>query len=321
MLRLEFTANDLALTRFLPMPAPLLEMKFASRALRQGICTPWGERWRSHALAAFPISTAPRRALVNHFSWSLSPTVLGDNFDEGMQSIHELSRQQANAELTVFGRGPTEGSGAPHYLRHALAGDHAANMALGRMTTSAYRAVLEPYWPDIQANHQIELARQGRLMARHGVRAALSELIPGARWNGHCLEIDSPQRRTIALRGRGMVLTPSVFWAGPPLVGELDDQPVILAYPTPIDLLLRVGEESDPLAAILGSTRAAVLRVLSEERTTSNIARELGISPASASEHTSALRRARLVRSRRDGKAVIHDATALGLDLIDANRW
>lgn len=320
MLQLMFTANDLALTRFLPMPAPLLEMKFAARALRHGIRTPWGERWRCRALAAFPIAVAPGRAVVSHFSWSLSPTVLGDNFDEGMRSIEELSQQQARAELAVFGRGPTEGAGAPHYLRHAIAGDRAANVALGRTTKNAYRAVLEPYWPDIQANHQIELVRQGRMMARHGVRATLGKIVPGARWNGDCLEIDSPQRQTIALRGRGLVLTPSVFWAGPPLVGELGDHPVVLAYPAPIDLTLCVGTESDPLATILGSTRAAVLRVLSEEHTTGDIARDLGISPASASEHTSALRQARLVHSRRDGKAVIHQATALGLDLIDANR-
>lgn len=258
--------------------------------------------------------------MVSHFSWSLSPTVLGDNFDEGMQSIQQLDRRQAQAELAVFGCGPTEGPGPPHYLRYAIAGDRQATMALGRMTKDAYKAVLEPHWPDIQANHQIELVRQGRMMARNGARVALSRIIPGARWNRDCLEIDSPQQRTIALRGRGIVLTPSVFWAGPPLVGELDDQPVVLAYPAPIDLTLSVGAESDPLAAILGSTRAAVLRVLADEHTTGDIARALGISPASASEHTSALRQARLVRSRRDGKAVIHDATALGLDLIDANR-
>ncbi|ORB49406.1 transcriptional regulator [Mycobacteroides saopaulense] len=320
MLRLIFTANDLALTRFLPNPAPLLEMKFATRALRHGIRTPWGERWRCHALAAFPIAAAPERAVVSHFSWSLSPTVLGDNFDEGMQSIQELDQRQAQAELAVFGHGPTEGAGPPHYLRYAITGDRQATLALGRMTKDAYRAVLEPYWPDIQANHQIELVRQGRMMARNGVRVALSMIIPGARWNRDCLEIDSPQQRTITLRGRGIVLTPSVFWAGPPLVGELDEQPVVLAYPAPIDLTLSVGDESDPLAAILGSTRAAVLRVLADEHTTGDIARALGISPASASEHTSALRQARLVRSRRDGKTVIHDATALGLDLIDANR-
>ena len=39
MLRLVFTANDFASTQFLAQPAPALEMKFAARALRQGIST------------------------------------------------------------------------------------------------------------------------------------------------------------------------------------------------------------------------------------------------------------------------------------------
>jgi hypothetical protein len=52
MLRILFTADDFALTRFLPEPAPLLEMKFAARGLRRGIRSPWGERWRCAVLGA-----------------------------------------------------------------------------------------------------------------------------------------------------------------------------------------------------------------------------------------------------------------------------
>ncbi|MGV9799692.1 ArsR/SmtB family transcription factor [Mycobacterium sp. NPDC003449] len=295
-------------------------MKFAARALRQGIRTPWGQRWRCRALAAFPLSAASGRAVVDHFSWSLSPTVLGDDFEAGMQSIERLGPRQANAELAVFQRGPTEGAGAPHYLRHAITGNREAMLALGRATRSAYAAVLEPYWPDIEANHRTELLRQGRIMAQQGVRAALSMLIPGARWEGDCLEINSPQHHTVALRGRGLVLTPAVFWAESPLVGELGDHPVVLAYPTPTDLSIKIGTETDSLAAILGTTRAAVLRMLTDEHTTGDLARNLGVSPASASAQATALRQARLVHSRRDGKTVIHRTTALGLDLIDANR-
>jgi hypothetical protein len=62
------------------------------------------------------------------------------------------------------------------------------------------------------------------------------------------------------VRVLGGYWTPVVFWTGPPLVGELDDQPVVLAYPAPAGLTFRVGSESDTLAAVLGSTRAAVLR-------------------------------------------------------------
>ena len=63
-----------------------------------------------------------------------------------------------------------------------------------------------------------------------------------------------------------------------------------------------------------------MLRLLAVEHTTGDIARQLGISAASASAHATALRGA-LIGRRRDGKAVVHHATVLGLDLIDANTW
>jgi DNA-binding transcriptional ArsR family regulator len=178
---------------------------------------------------------------------------------------------------------------------------------------------VQPYWADVRANHHSELAQHGRLLACDGVDAALTTVIPGASWSGDCMLIDSPQDRTVRLGGRGLVITPTAFWTGPPLVGELPEQPVLLAYPTPAIRSIRVGSESDSLAAILGATRAAVLRLLSTEHTTGDVARQLGISAASASAHSAALRAARLISSRRDGKAVIHCATVLGLDLIRLN--
>ena len=85
-------------------------------------------------------------------------------------------------------------------------------------------------------------------------------------------------------------MTPVVFWTGPPLVGELGDQPVMLAYPAPAELTFGVGSESDTLAAILGSTRRQCCVCWPSNTPPGDIARTLGISLASASEHTSALR-------------------------------
>ncbi|MET7702921.1 helix-turn-helix domain-containing protein [Streptomyces sp. NPDC005485] len=48
----------------------------------------------------------------------------------------------------------------------------------------------------------------------------------------------------------------------------------------------------------------------------SDVARELDVSKSSASEHTKALRDARLITTHRDGKAVWHTCTPLGLDLL-----
>lgn len=317
MLRILFTSDDLASTRFLPESAPMLELKFAARGLRGGIRAPWGERWRSRSLAAIPMSARPAvRHIGGHFSWALSPTLaVSADLDEAMETFLGFGRERLREEMALYFSAPN--SGVP--LWNAFEGDRDAGRVLTRVTKTAFTATMQPYWADIRANHHSELAQHGRLLASRGIRDALTTVIPGANWCGNCLRIDSPQDRAVRLGGRGLVVTPTAFWTGPPLVGELPDQPVLLAYPAPAVLSIRVGAESDSLAAILGATRAAVLRLLSTEHTTGDIARQLGISAASASEHSATLRAARLISSRRDGKAVIHRATVLGLDLIKLN--
>ncbi|WP_433379863.1 hypothetical protein ACQPZX_14240 [Actinoplanes sp. CA-142083] len=319
MLRILFTPGDLASTRFLPEPAPMLELKFVALALRRGIRAPWGARWRSHALAAIPQSARPSVSQIGeHFSWALSPTfAVSADLDEGMETFLSFGTQRLREEMALYFSAPN--SGVPLLPRYAFEGDRDAGRVLMHGAKAAFTAAMQPYWPDVQANHQSELAQHGRLLACRGIGAALITVIPGARWCGDCLLIDSPQDRTVRLGGRGLLITPAAFWAGPPLVGELPDQPVLLAYPAPAVLSIRAGAESDSLAAILGATRAAVLRLLSTEHTIGDIARRLGISAASASEHSAALRAARLISSRRDGKAAIQRATVLGLDLIRLN--
>ncbi len=147
----------------------------------------------------------------------------------------------------------------------------------------------------------------------------LTSLVPGARWHDTRLEIDTAHHREIRLGGRGLALMPTAFWAGPPLLADAPEQPVLLVYPSHTPALLRTEPDHDPLAGVLGPTRAAVLRLLSHPTVTKDIARKLGISAASASEHATALRAARLIISCRDGKAVLHRATPLGLDLINTN--
>ncbi|WP_406047296.1 ArsR/SmtB family transcription factor [Kribbella sp. NBC_00889] len=317
MLRILFTSDDLASSRFLPEPAPVLELKFAAHGLRRGIRAPWGERWRHSALAAVPRSARPVvRQLTGHFSWALSPTfAVSKNLDEAMETFLGFGTERLREEMALYFSAPN--SGVP--LWSEFEGNRDAGRVLAHVTRTAFTAAVQPYWADVRANHHSELAQHGRLLACRGVRDALTTVIPGASWCGDCLRIDSPQDSTVRLGGRGLVITPTAFWTGPPLVGELPDQPVLLAYPAPAELSIRVGAESDSLAAILGATRAAVLRLLSTEHTTGDIARELGISAPSASEHSTSLRAARLISSRREGKAVIHRATVLGLDLIRLN--
>ena len=61
----------------------------------------------------------------------------------------------------------------------------------------------------------------------------------------------------------------------------------------------------------------SILVALGAEATTTELARRLAASPAGVSEHLGVLRRAGLVRARREGRAVLYSRTAAG-DVLTA---
>jgi DNA-binding transcriptional ArsR family regulator len=67
---------------------------------------------------------------------------------------------------------------------------------------------------------------------------------------------------------------------------------------------------------LLGRTRAGVLAALQKPCGTVELAARVGISAASASEHTKALRDADLVETARCGRGVRHSLTYLGRSLL-----
>jgi hypothetical protein len=189
-----------------------------------------------------------------------------------------------------------------------------------------------PYWAEIRASLEADRAIRAQIMAANGVEGLLASVSPRVRWDPPVLhwyahDIRPHVPRDIFLGGRGLVLSPSLFVRDEgALRFEDPDAPVDLAYP------LLQGPASDrawcpkkrgagnaALAALVGPTRAAVLQALATGYTTSQFARQLGISPASASEHTTVLRSAGLVASVRHRNTVQHTLTALGYALLTGN--
>ena len=131
-------------------------------------------------------------------------------------------------------------------------------------------------------------------------------------WNGTVMQIEAARELDVYPRGAGLTLLPTVFWTGRPMITEAADRSVVVLYPAIASLPLIDESASDPLADLLGHTRAAVLTLSSAERTTGEIARELRVSPATVSGHTKALRAAGLIVTTRAGKAVLHSLTPSG---------
>jgi len=73
------------------------------------------------------------------------------------------------------------------------------------------------------------------------------------------------------------------------------------------------------LAALVGPTRALALQAIATGCTTTELARHLGVTPSTASEHTAILRNADLITTQRHRNTVLHTVTPLGRALLDAN--
>lgn len=125
--------------------------------------------------------------------------------------------------------------------------------------------------------------------------------------------VDQPRRR------------PSFFcWQAPTKLRDTDLPPA-LVYPTqpPPGTLHRLElggthvTRHTSLAALLGRTRAEALEATAAGCTTSELALLCGVSVAAASQQATVLREAGLITTRRDGGAVRHEITGLGLSLLN----
>ncbi|MEY9968010.1 DNA-binding transcriptional ArsR family regulator [Streptacidiphilus sp. MAP12-16] len=317
MLRLHFTAQDLMSVRFATEPAPLVELGLALSVLREPHADPLLGRWRRTAAGALTQRTRPLLQLVP--LGGAAPTFLDPpvgNLAEGLDTVLSIGPTRASAELRrVFA---AERSVAP-WVADLARRDRRAWDVLARALPAAHTALLTPYWPQIRASFAADLAWRGRVALEEGLKAMLAALFADSRWDGTCLSIPSPRCTDVRLAGRGLTLMPSAFWRGFPLRCDHPDGSLLLVYPalTPLPL---VGEPetADPLAALLGPTRALVLQLLTRPYTTTALARDLGISAASASVHAKTLRAAGLVTTEREGKHVRHTCTPLGARLLAA---
>ncbi|MEV4344478.1 helix-turn-helix domain-containing protein [Actinoplanes sp. NPDC049596] len=153
-------------------------------------------------------------------------------------------------------------------------------------------------------------------MLTEGPGTLLQGLGPTARWDPPVLTVTGyPVDRDLELGGRGLTLVPSYFCWGRPIALADPDLPPVLVYPVP-----RTSDElvcpSPELTTLLGRTRSAVLQLTWAGATTSELARLIGVSLATASEHATVLRNAGLIASHRHGNMVIHQVTDLGTSLL-----
>ena len=328
MVRVNFTADDLARTRFSAVPAPLVETALAMVELRRGTARRRAPAWLPEARRAFPLTARPLLDLLGaRGPWPAFIDSAAPDLTEALDLVRATPRSYLRSELAYVwqdrpGRPPT-------WLRDLADGDRDALEVVVRALRDLHDAVVAPRWDSVLRSFHGDVARRMPVLAAGGHQALFGTLHRQLQWRDDGLERPGGDGE-YDLGGDGLLLIPSASWTGPPVVmigdgAGLRHALLYAAQPNgsasqggagPDDGLLAGGAENDSLATLIGSTRAAVLRALREPRGTADLAGAVGISPASASEHAKVLRDADLIETRREGRSVRHSLTPLGRTML-----
>ncbi|MFJ8661935.1 ArsR/SmtB family transcription factor [Streptomyces sp. NPDC093795] len=296
MQRIHFTGTDLARVRLRSSLGSLLEGVFATRLLVRPAHGDVYARWRiavrnsirGSSRAALPVAPAPG------FETPLLRLLEAAGRDRGVPA------QRTEAD---------------------------------RLALDVWRAGVLPYAERMLERLEAVCHAHCREAAAGGVEGLLSTLHPRISWRGPVLEVAGGPDRDVHLDGRGLVLKPSVFLpgeAGRVLVRERESGQTVLVFAADPELTGGWNEvvpaagtddgdedgEVRALSALVGQTRAAALRVLTDTSTNSELAARLGVSPGVASRHAAVLRETGLITTRRVGSSALHTVTPLGMALL-----
>ncbi|WP_328929368.1 winged helix-turn-helix domain-containing protein [Streptomyces sp. NBC_00190] len=326
MLRIHFTADDLARTRVAATLGAATETMMGLKLLRDCAANALPFRpWDSMARGRLGAATRPVTSLLSVDGPDIDLTMLMGNspsIEEGIDNLLRASPDRIRTELEHIDFHPSQLSwartlaeGGLEARRHFAAGLAACN-----------EAIIAPYWSRARTHMEGVRTTFARTLLDGGVERLLEGMcVPLVRWRAPVLEMRYHRDVEVHLGGRGLVIAPTVFlWRDARLLwdpSDADSAPT-LAIPTINDAeagaaLWGAGEAADQsLGALLGRTRAAALKVAAEGCSTTELARRLNVSVAAASQHATVLRNANLITTSRRGKSVVHTITPLGAELL-----
>ncbi|MGY0063680.1 winged helix-turn-helix domain-containing protein [Streptomyces sp. LZ34] len=331
-LRIHFTAEDLARTRVAEAPRPFLELNIALRQLQDGAHPARFGPWRRESLRRLSPRAQQLFDLVPPTGWSVGFLILPavDGVEEVLDQVRALPASRIRKEMEVWA-GRNHQLPVPAWTR-SLGSDKKLLLELTDTAAHVHQRVIAPYQQRIDALSAADQALRRRQAAHGGLHALLSGLNPRhITWKPPVLELTMPNGRDddIHLAGRGLLLTPSVFGAASPVLGEHAEPQPWLTYPVrlndadltlpPTDTARALSTVPNSLTALLGHTRAIVLWTIAHHPgcTTTELARHAGISPASASQHATVLRTAGLTTTTRHHNTALHATTPLGTNFLN----
>ncbi|BDH03951.1 transcriptional regulator [Streptomyces seoulensis] len=322
VLRFHFSAEDLARTRVAAAPHPLWEIAASLHRFQ----TPAGRWAYAHwyrtareRLREAGLENAVRQILLplypraSYWPDFLTPLEGAAGLEAGLKAILATPPDRVTAELAALARVRRV---PPHLAR--LPEKEGRDELVG-VLRAYHRTVIEPHEEWMHESVHTERMRLARHLLDGGTEGLLGGLGPAVRWRHPRLEIGAyPAHQDVRLEGRGLLLIPSYFcWKGPVSLAD-PALPPVLTYSLHHEPS-RPAPGSPSLEVLLGRARATVLRATAAGATTTEAARRAGVTPATATHHTTALRDAGLITSHRHGNSVVHTLTLLGATMLSRN--
>ncbi|MGP3947540.1 helix-turn-helix domain-containing protein [Streptomyces sp. 7N604] len=323
MLRIHFTGLDLARVRIAARPDALWESVLSFHRLRDKQGASIFRQWRGETRTRLSGETRPLASLVpcrGYFPDFLTPPEGALGVEPAFEALRETPDHRLQRDMRLLGGERSR----PGWMDGLAEGDKGALGRLIGILRSYHKAAIAPYWPHIRARIEGDRAARGRALLDGGADELLASLPRMVRWRPPVLEADYPVDRDLYLSGRGLLLQPSFFCRRTPVTYHDRDLTPVLVYPVehtaesaPSAAPVRAyADDPCSLGKLVGHTRSAVLQTIGQGCTTSELARRVGVSAASASQHASVLREAGLVLTLRHGNAVLHTLTPLGAALL-----
>lgn len=327
MLRIHFTDADLARTRVAAAADPFWEIasslhRFQTRRGRWAYAE-WHRTARSRlheerleaTVRGMLLPLFPRAAYFPDF---LTPAAAGGGWDAGVDAIMSAPAPQVLQEIQTL----AQVSGAPTWAPRLA--ETKIRAELVQVLRAYYNAVIAPQSDRVQASLEAERCLRARALLTGGIDGLLQSLRPAMRWEPPVLHVDAHgDDRDLHLAGRGLLLVPSYFCWGSPVPIADPGLPPVVVYSVLDGVPSRDRAPAlttvSALAGVVGRSRAAILHACAAGATTSELARALAISASAATQHSSALRDAGLINSRRSANTVLHTLTPLGAALVQAN--
>jgi hypothetical protein len=252
------------------------------------------------------------------------PDASGAGFEEELERLRatppevvfEEVESLVRVEKELFGLPPEEERMLGTYL------DDPEGSLRGLVDTLRryHELAIAPYWPRMRELLEGDTIKRGQALALGGVEALLSGLSPKVSYGGGTLELEKPYELVIEPAGRGITLVPCVFaWPRVEVLIQPGYRPTLAYGPRGVANLWTsssLAPNGTALEAALGTGRASVLKGLPVPRTTTELARQLDLSPAAVSAHLSRLRAAGLVEPHRSGKRVYYRLSGAGESLL-----